>query len=557
MGKDRKDEVEEKDRILVAGRPNYNRTNNMVRTSKYTALSFIPIVRIFPFDHHCCLVGNHQSIVCASAEGRFYCCVAASCFPLAIARRSLVLFFACLVPSSRLLLSLSIIAPQAVMEQFRRFANLYFLCVGCIMAVGYYSPAFQSAINPWTTLGPLGIVISFSLLVEGSGDLKRHRNDEETNNALCVILRRSDDFEADDSATEKDTSLAGGKDVVVSHNQAYILGMDAKEAGTPKGTEKSTRICFQKIRRMDIRQGHLIVVKNREMVPADMLLIASSSENGSGYIETSSIDGETNLKLRTSPHLPKKILKHLRDGTPLDKMESINENDMAEDNKTKNIETIEEATRRVARFSALCYPKGVCVLRKPDYKGATDVDVDGNDGEKGGLTGMFRKGATEGISEYFSRSAVLNNSTTYVAALTSEPPNPHVNTFTGKLTVPPVEKDGDCHDIPLGAENVLLRGAVLRNTEWAIGLVVFTGTDTKLVRNSFETPSKFSQLDKLMNHTVLLILLLNVCIISYMSTQSVITTSEKFDELWYVPVLDIFAIWLYNSSCPLLCKLYF
>lgn len=441
------------------------------------------------------------------------------------------------------------------MEQFRRFANLYFLCVGCIMAVGYYSSAFQSAINPWTTLGPLGIVISFSLLVEGAGDLKRHKNDEETNNALCVIVRRSDEFDADDSATEKDTSLsAGGKDVVVSLDKAYFKGMDAKEAETPAGTEKTTSICFQKIRRMDIRQGHLIVVKNREMVPADMVLIASSSENGSGYIETSSIDGETNLKLRTSPHLPKKILKHLRDGTPLNKMESINENDVEEDNNTKNIETIEEAVQRVARFSALCYPKGVCVLRKPDYKGVTDVDEERNTGNNGVLTGMFRKSAMEGNAEYMSRSVVLNSSTAYVAALTSEPPNPHVNTFAGKLTLPPVEKDGDCHDISLGAENVLLRGAVLRNTEWAIGLVVFTGTDTKLVRNSFETPSKFSQLDKLMNQTVLLILILMGCVVSYMSTQSVITTTEKFDELWYVPFLRLLR---YNSSCLLLCKLNF
>jgi len=37
-------ESEEQDRILVVGRPNYNRINNMVRTSKYTALNFIPIV---------------------------------------------------------------------------------------------------------------------------------------------------------------------------------------------------------------------------------------------------------------------------------------------------------------------------------------------------------------------------------------------------------------------------------------------------------------------------------------------------------------------------------
>ena len=76
---------------------------------------------------------------------------------------------------------------QAVLEQFRRFANLYFLVVGCVMAVGAYTPAFESAISPWTTFGPLAFVISISLLVEGSADYKRHLNDAETNNASCVI----------------------------------------------------------------------------------------------------------------------------------------------------------------------------------------------------------------------------------------------------------------------------------------------------------------------------------------------------------------------------------
>jgi magnesium-transporting ATPase (P-type) len=290
---------------------------------------------------------------------------------------------------------------------------------------------------------------------------------------------------------------------------------------------------------MDIRQGHLIVVKNREMVPADMVLIASSNENGSCYIETSSIDGETNLKLRTSPHLPAKVLKELREGRSVEKMDSIPEGSEEED-QVEKYETPEQATKRVARFSTLCHPKGVCVLRNPDYKGVTGLDDDDDDGKGGSfLANLFRKSAAEQAQDYTDKSARLDSNTRYVAALTSEPPNPHVNTFSGKMTLPPFERRGECHDIALGAENVLLRGAVVRNTEWVIGLVIFTGTDTKLVRNSFETPSKFSQLDKLMNQTVLLILIIEALCISYLSTQSVITTSTKFDELWYVTWLSL------------------
>ena len=226
------------------------------------------------------------------------------------------------------------------MEQFRRFANLYFLCVGCIMAVGYYTPAFQSAIHPWTTLGPLGIVISFSLMVEGAADAKRHKNDEETNNAPCVIMRRTDEFEQEEDA-ERDEDLAGGKDVVVNLNKSYFIGSSQPETPKQTGDNQTARICFQKVRRMDIMQGHFIVVRNREMVPADMVLVASSAENGSSYIETSSIDGETNLKLRTSPHLPAKILKHLREGAPLEKMDTIDEGgEGVEEDSPGKVETL-------------------------------------------------------------------------------------------------------------------------------------------------------------------------------------------------------------------------
>lgn len=46
---------------------------------------------------------------------------------------------------------------------------------------------------------------------------------------------------------------------------------------------------------------------------------------------------------------------------------------------------------------------------------------------------------------------------------------------------------------------MLLRGAQIRNTPWAYGLVVFTGHETKLMRNATAAPIKRTALEKQVN----------------------------------------------------------
>ncbi|TVY93003.1 Phospholipid-transporting ATPase [Lachnellula willkommii] len=49
---------------------------------------------------------------------------------------------------------------------------------------------------------------------------------------------------------------------------------------------------------------------------------------------------------------------------------------------------------------------------------------------------------------------------------------------------------------PISIDNLLLRGCNLRNTEWVLGVVVFTGLDTKIMLNSGFTPSKLSRVTR-------------------------------------------------------------
>lgn len=56
---------------------------------------------------------------------------------------------------------------------------------------------------------------------------------------------------------------------------------------------------------------------------------------------------------------------------------------------------------------------------------------------------------------------------------------------------------------PVGINNLLLRGCTIRNTEWVLGIVVFTGEETKIMLNSGITPSKRAQISKDLNWNVI------------------------------------------------------
>ncbi|KAL3680899.1 hypothetical protein R1sor_023855 [Riccia sorocarpa] len=76
--------------------------------------------------------------------------------------------------------------------------------------------------------------------------------------------------------------------------------------------------------------------------------------------------------------------------------------------------------------------------------------------------------------------------------LICELPNRNIYEFQAYLDI-------DGTHIPLGPNNIILRGCELKNTSWVVGVVVYAGKDTKAMLNNSGAQSKRSRLEQQMN----------------------------------------------------------
>ena len=86
---------------------------------------------------------------------------------------------------------------------------------------------------------------------------------------------------------------------------------------------------------------------------------------------------------------------------------------------------------------------------------------------------------------------------------------------------------------PISINNLLLRGCSLRNTEWILGVVVFTGQETKIMLNAGITPSKRSRITRELNWSVIynFVILFFMCLVS--GIVQGVTWSEGSNSLDY------------------------
>ncbi|KAF7251029.1 Phospholipid-transporting ATPase IB [Varanus komodoensis] len=108
-----------------------------------------------------------------------------------------------------------------------------------------------------------------------------------------------------------------------------------------------------------------------------------------------------------------------------------------------------------------------------------------------------------------------------------EGPNRHLYDFTGNLRL-----DGQS-PVPIGPDQILLRGAQIRNTQWVLGIVVYTGHDTKLMQNSTKAPLKRSNVEKVTNVQILILFCILLVMALVSSVGALLWNRTHGKVIWY------------------------
>ncbi|KAI6086144.1 phospholipid-translocating P-type ATPase [Hypoxylon rubiginosum] len=172
--------------------------------------------------------------------------------------------------------------PKQILFQFTRLANFYFLCVGIPQAI----PGLSTT-GSYTTILPLIFFVLLTIVKEGYDDFKRHRLDNlENANGTTVLKPKSSDLGSSLPARSWFTDRFRSEKT----NIRIELWSD----------DVDDEYAWRQVKWQDVKVGDIVKLARDDAVPADMVLLHATGENGLAYIDTMDLDGETNLKSRES-----------------------------------------------------------------------------------------------------------------------------------------------------------------------------------------------------------------------------------------------------------------
>ncbi|KAH6888663.1 hypothetical protein B0T10DRAFT_58915 [Thelonectria olida] len=172
------------------------------------------------------------------------------------------------------------------------------------------------------------------------------------------------------------------------------------------------------------------------------------------------------------------------------------------------------------------FPADLVLLASSEPEGLCYIETANLDGE----TNLKIKQAVPETSTMVSTAELSRLG----GRIKSEQPNSSLYTYEATLTM---QAGGGEKELSLSPEQLLLRGATLRNTPWIHGVVVFTGHETKLMRNATAAPIKRTKVEKQLNWLVL-VLIGMLMILSVVSTVGDLVQRKVEDDALVYLQLD-------------------
>ncbi|KNE61131.1 phospholipid-translocating P-type ATPase, flippase [Allomyces macrogynus ATCC 38327] len=403
--------------------------------------------------------------------------------------------------------------PKNLYEQFRRVANSYFL----LMVVLQFIPTLEVADPSFAAL-PIILIVAATAMKDAVEDFRRRLQDNRLNEATTATLQGWTNVNVAPPSWQTRVVRAITAPVrrLVSGAAAAVPIVAANSTTTPEWATTKWK---------HVQVGDLVRLHNNESVPADIAILSTSELDGMAYIETKSLDGETNLKIRRGPTETAWIR------TPADcaRLEGVVQSELPNPAIYKFHGTMVVRRKRAGPTPQRAQPVTPAATKKPSLATA------GRMGSKEELLAQDAAAALDssGMDPSPEYQAVIAHDR---AAARSPVPHEHAHHRHGQSvdirsapaalsgptssTDSSSDTDDDADDdaywrIPLSPSSVLLRGCTLRNTEWMIGVVLYTGSDTKIQLNAGGTPSKRTRIEKQMNPQVILnfVILAAMCLV--------------------------------------------
>ncbi|PWN21083.1 phospholipid-translocating P-type ATPase [Microstroma glucosiphilum] len=394
-------------------------------------------------------------------------------------------------------------------EQFKFFFNLYFLLV----ALSQFIPPLKIGFLA-TYIAPLSFVLLVTIGKEAIDDFERFKRDNESNSAPYEVLLKG-----------PETSLSAARG-----------GYDEERAWQTSSSHRVTTPSSK------IRVGDLVVLHKNQRVPADLVLLKTWAGEQLPHRQTETSDG-SNADTSCDDRFV------LDDG---------------EDEEEDNMTGVKQPSLDAVEKSEDPSESGTCFVRTDQLDGETDwklrVAIDSTQrmsvANLAALT-QERERATiyagPPIKDIhtFVGTFTLNPSTDAIRSLTPPGDAAVGNLLGNDFAIAARDSEGTQEHIgmlpqpqttPITAENLLWANTVLAAGS-AIGMAVYTGTETRAVMNTSHPSTKVGLLDLEINRLSKIL-----CGVTFTLSVGLVALNG-FRGTWYVYIFRFLI--LFSSIIPI------